>query len=662
MKARRLLLALLFAQFAMTALPARAESPAQLADRGDWAAALGGYLDRLEIRPGDAEARHGAWRAAMRLGLFDQAAALEANLDAAEREAMAGDRIALSIRYGRIDARTLRGEARYGRLDAALAQSDVEAGAFLSGETGAAVDAESARRLIDRVAALCYRNRPQDAVTLYAALVARGVDAPTWAQADVAGALLALRRPNESEVLYRRVLEKQPDDFDANLGLFYALVEREQLDAAAAHIDAFQARLPARRHRDGQPNGERWSAGVVADAERLYADRLAEAQQRVAARLDATPFNSEARTTEASLHLARGWPRRGEADLRRNLGRDPENPSLHADRAETLLALQRWDSARGELARATDLAADAAPVLRANRTFALHDRRELYVEAGYGQGQPSGPYGNRDWRIDSWLYSSPLGERWRMFAHNFSSSGDFHGSRTNWVRTGAGVEWREGDWRATAEANAGAGERVGALASLRWQPDDHLRFDAAAESLSNDIPLQAVRAGITASRAGVSAEWRAHESRKFLLSSSYSDFSDGNGRNSVNVAWFERWLSGPRWMLETTLGADSSHNSLGYAAAYFNPPRDRSVWLSGAVEHLAWRDYDRSFRHRLALTVGDYWQSGFANGAIDAIEYQHRWELDRDLSLRYGVGRALRPYDGVREARNFATLTLLWRF
>ncbi len=97
-------------------------------------------------------------------------------------------------------------------------------------------------------------------------------------------------------------------------------------------------------------------------------------------------------------------------------------------------------------------------------------------------------------------------------------------------------------------------------------------------------------------------------------------------------------------------------------AGQASPVNDRSLWLTGAVEQLVWRDYDRAFRQRLALTVGSYWQEGFGSGGIQAIEYVHRWELDRDLSLRYGIGRSLRPYDGEREARNFASLVLLWRF
>ena len=90
----------------------------------DWVAALSVYLAVLDREPQDVAARKGAWRAAMRLGLVEQAAALSAPLDERERAEMEGDRIALMVRPGRIDANTLAGPERYRRLDAALAQTD----------------------------------------------------------------------------------------------------------------------------------------------------------------------------------------------------------------------------------------------------------------------------------------------------------------------------------------------------------------------------------------------------------------------------------------------------------------------------------------------------------------------------------------------------------
>jgi biofilm PGA synthesis protein PgaA len=579
--------------------------------------------------------------------------------DAGRQRAVAGDRIALDIRYGIIDRNTLRGPERFARLDRALVATDALAAEFLAGK---AADAEDQRRLADRMSALFFRRRAQDAVALYEAFLARGLPVPAWARRDVAGSYLALRKAQNAATLYREVIAADPDDFEANLGLFYALVECEELDLATAHIDAFAARLPERRHRDGRYNGERLSANITADQARIYSDRLQEAQARIEARTAASPFNSEARQAAASLALARGWQRQGEQLLRRIEGADPENPAVKADLAEVRLGLQDWAAAKESFDRAVALDPENSGVRRARETLALHNRFEFFSEAGYGRGQNNPFSGNRDWSIDSWLYSPPLAAEWRIFAHNFTSSADLDGDTTKWVRTGIGAEWRGRDWRVTGEVNDGSGEKAGLTATARWKADDYWTFYGAAETVTNQIPLRAVQSDVRASRASAGGDWQANESRKLSAGIAASNFSDGNRRSSVNAAWFERWYSSPRWMFETTLGGDASHNTLDTGASYFNPKNDHSLWLTAAVENLTWRNYERSFRQRLALTGGRYWQEYYPSGSIEAIEYGHRWELERDLSVRYGIGRSLRPYDGEREARTFANLNVLWRF
>ena len=636
-------------------------APAPTAPVGgdDLAPELGRQLAILKVQPDHVEARKAAWVAAMRLGLFAQAAALAAPLSADERRDMEGDIIALDIRYGIVDRNTLRGPERFLRLDKALTATDPLAAEFFAGRT---LDAEDQRRLTDRLSALASRRRAADAVKLYETLRERDIPVPLWAERDIAGSYLELRRPQAALDIYGRVVAADPDDFDANLGLFFALVETEQLDAATEHIDRYAARLPERRHLDGRYNGERLSADITADRVRIFADRLAEAQTRIDARHAAIPYNSEARQSAASLALARGWPRQGDEMLRRTIGSDPINPALYADLAENRLTLQDWPAARTALDQATELDPENGAVHRARRSFELYDNYELYVEAGYGQGQDVNYFGSRDWSIDSFLYSRPIAENWRVFAHNYSASADFYGENQTWIRSGAGAEWRHLGWRLTGEVNGGSGVKAGATGTVRWKPDDFWTFYGAAESVTNQIPLRAVADGIYASRVSLGTAWQQNESRKLALGVFSSDFSDGNLRTGINASWFQRWASGPKWMFETTLGADASRNSLDTSVNYFNPKSDRSLWLTAAVENLTWRSYDHSFRQRLALTGGTYWQEGYASGAIEAIEYGHRWELDRDLSLRYGIGRLLRPYDGEREGRTFGNLVLLWRF
>lgn len=463
-------------------------------------------------------------------------------------------------------------------------------------------------------------------------------------------------------VLYQEVLTENADDFDANLGLFYALVETEQIDLAITHIDQYAARLPERRHLDGQYNEERLSADITADRARLYADRLQEGEERIKQRLTTVPFNTEARQSMASLALARGWTRQGERMLRRVQGADPNNPSIYADLAETQLNLQRWTEAKSNLEHAIALDAESVATLRAVQTFKLHDRYELSIESTFGKGKNSEFLGTRDGAIDSFLYSRPIADSWRFFAHQYTTLADLSSGKTDWIRYGAGAEWRWNDWRIAAETNTGSEQKAGFSATARWQANDDWTLYGTAESVSNQIPLQAVADGVYANLLSLGIDWRANESRKIAFGAAGSDFSDGNQRTAISASWFERWYSQPRWMIETTLGADATHNTLDSSVSYFNPSHAQSLWLNVAIENMPWRQYTRSFRQRLALTGGMYWQANYETLPIKAIEYQHRWELDRDLSIRYSIGHSLRPYDGDVEGRTFATLGLLWLF
>lgn len=628
---------------------------------GDWAVVLGTQLERLEKDPNNLEARKNVWRAAMRLGLFEQAASLQAPLDEHEQRALDGDRIALTIRHGIIDRNTMRGADKFFRLDQALTVTNSLASDFFAGKVP---DSEDLRRLNDRLSALSSRRLARDAVRLYETLAARKLPINLWSKRDVAGSYLELRQPQHAASLYYEVIAANPDDFDANLGLFYSLVESEKLDAATTHIDSFAARLPLRRHRDGKYNGERLSSDITADQARLYSDRLQEAQERNSARIVTSPFNSEVRQTSASLALARGWANQGEALLRRLLGSDPQNPAIYADLAETRLGLQDWGAAQASLEHAKMLDVDHGAVNRARISFDLHNRYELSIDAGFGQGDDTSYFGSRDWRLDTWLYSRPIAENWRVFFHNYTTNADFDGAKTSWIRNGVGAEWRWLKWRLSGEVNGGSNEPAGFTGTARWKADDYWTLTAATSSRTNDIPLRAVRDGVHANQTSLGADWRANESRKLSFGSSFYDFSDTNQRSAFNLAWQERWLSNPHGIIETTLGADASHNTLQSGFSYFNPKNDRSAWLTVSFEQMPWRRYEYSFRQRLALTAGRYWQleNNIQPGSIEAIEYGHRWELDRDLSLRYAIGRSLRPYDGVREGRTFGSLSLLWRF
>jgi biofilm PGA synthesis protein PgaA len=86
-----------------------------------------------------------------------------------------------------------------------------------------------------------------DAVALYERLRREGVVVPAYARNSAAAAYLYLQRPEPAHEIYRSVLADDPNDSDASLGLFYALIELERYREAYAHIDALDRREPAFR-------------------------------------------------------------------------------------------------------------------------------------------------------------------------------------------------------------------------------------------------------------------------------------------------------------------------------------------------------------------------------------------------------------------------------
>ncbi|HLS55928.1 MAG TPA: tetratricopeptide repeat protein, partial [Zeimonas sp.] len=252
---------------------------------GDWVGALSFHQRALQAEPRHREALVGVVRCAARLGAPHLAADIAARhprlLSDADVAALAGDSTAMQIRWGRIQERIESGDARFAWLDQALARSEPAAAqlaeALARRRAGgvASLDVGTGRLLGDRIVALELRRRPGDAVALYESMLEAGVAVPGYALGSVADALLAIRRPEAAAGLYREVLAVRPDDFEASLGLFFALVESELLDDALAHADALAERTPTWRS-PGRANPDAVTARTTPALGRLYGDRLAD--------------------------------------------------------------------------------------------------------------------------------------------------------------------------------------------------------------------------------------------------------------------------------------------------------------------------------------------------------------------------------------------------
>lgn len=637
------------------------------AARRDYFGALASYQAALVLKPADRKALRGkvltlAYLSAPQLAieLADRHPGL---ITREERMSIGADRTARLIRWGEIAADAGRGAGRFTALDRALAESEAAAARALTPDTD--LTAIERRLAYDRICALRARYRMRDAVALFEAMNAHRPTAPAYVRSAAASAYLYLEQPETARDLYRQAIAAEPANIESQLGLFYALAESEDHDAALLQVERVVAMTPqwidawSRATVHENPAYARaLSARAMAP---LFANRTAEAGERLHALSGRAPFNMEIRTDYASAMRARGWPRAAEQELRWVLAADPANSGTLGERAGALLEMNDFRNAESSLALAQSVSAEDGRVVRAGRLWQVHNLRELIVDATFGHSA-GGPSGTGDRTLDTWLYSAPIDYDYRVFGHLHHAESKFDSETARRNRAGLGIEYRSPLFSASSELSHDASDGdTGVAVSLAVTPDDRWTFRALAETRSPEAPLRAQLASIHARRGAGEAVRQASESRSAAVAYDRLDFTDGNRRNTLQGRWTERVVSGPVYKLEVTAMLYASRNSLA-TAPYFNPSRDFSPTVEFANEWLQWRRYTRAFRHRLVATLGSYQQQGFGSRPLHELRYEQEWTADDRLTVRYGVGRSVHPYDGEQTGRDYGYLSLNWRF
>lgn len=634
----------------------------------DYFGALAAYQAILTQKPNHRSALRGKIQTLVRLGTPQLAIELADRnpgiLTSNERDAIAAEHTAYQIRWGAIAADTGRGPTRFAGIDRALVDSEM-AGAHALDPAMELTPTE--RQLaLDRIGTLCERYRMREATTLYEAMAMRSEVMPAYTKSAAASAYLYLEQPERARDLYREAFVTDPDNLESGIGLFYALAENEEHDAALIQIDHVVAITPQwidawspATTRENPAYARVLSARAVAS---LFANRPDKAELRLHELSDYAPYNMEIRTDYASSMRARGWPRMAEEELRWILAVDPSNSGALGEHAGALWEMRDYRRAETALAVAQATAAEDGRVMRAARLSQVHNMRELIVDGTFGRSSGGVPAGTQDYVLESWLYSMPLAYNYRVFGHVYSAEAKFDNGTGRRNRGGAGLEYRSSFITTTGELSHDVDDNeTGIAASLAFTPDDYWTLRGTIDTSTNEIPLQAHLARIDARLGSGEVIWQANEARSAALSYTQMEFSDNNRRDITQARWTERMIAGPIYKLEITAGLYASRNSLS-AVPYFNPSRDFSPTLEFANEWLQWRRYTRAFRHRVVVAVGNYWQQGFGTGPVYGARYEQEWSADDRLLFRYGIGRSLHPYDGVQAARNYGYFSLNWKF
>ncbi len=627
--------------------------------QANFACALSMYEARLEETPQSQELQcqlarslSSAGGETYALGLCDRQASLESRvLDA--------NAAAENLRWTQIDGsswaqRKDEASQALALLDGVIAASSVK-------------DRTAQRAQFDRLLALSELGRWRDVTQFYERLTRLGVAVPPYALEAVGGAYLALRQPRQAEHIYRALVQHSPGDGGAWSGLAYAQFENENIYAAFHSIDQAYADAPewigARNLKVPQRNSLHTDLGLQAAQMRGYAGLLKEEQKRLTALSVLAPANIELRRALAMTYLDRGWKLRAIEEERIADSYEEKDALPALEQVEILNGAGERDEADRLLAPLLRREGDNLAVERFLRERAIERGWQLDAVGAYEWS--SGRFiGSTDQHSEAHLYTPLADNRWRVYAHELSDSGNFAAGFASRTRAGLGVTYNYGRQLAWAEVAGDTGTNkpvVAGTGGAQFSLGDHwiLRAQGDSDSIS-DVQLIAVLAKIRARSADFNLGWRANELLSANVGLQRVLFSDGNQRAAISGVVDWRLWTTPR--LEVNLSAEewASTNSRDQNRIYFNPKHDFSLGPRGTLNWLTWRHYDRSFYQEVSLYSAPYWQENYGIGSAISASYGVHWTVSKRLGFLCNAVWDSQPYDGSNEPYTAVNFGLTW--
>ena len=628
--------------------------------QADFACSIAMYQHYLEQSPDDMQVRSSLTQTLSRAGAQSYASQLyAANVTPAVLDtehvlsaAAAGEDVGWGEAYAPTRAQQrAESETALARLDRVIAAAQPKDVAWRAAE-------------YDRLIVLYDLRRMHDATQSYELLLQQGLDVPAYALNSVAGSYLTLRQPERAEDLYRKLVQQTPTDGRAWSGLAYAQMEREHYREALATIDhAYQSSaswLQSPGLNAPKPNEMRMDLESQAAEMRGYVDLLAQEQTRLADLVELAPGNETLRWQLANSYLARGWPLRAleESHVADAFASFDELPSLASVQIHQAAGLR--DDVDVMLPQLSKRQFDSPAFRRFQRDRAIERGWQFDAETAFGWGSGV-QVGSSDQHSEAHLCTPLLDNRWRVYGHELSDSGDFVNGSAERTRAGIGIRYDYSRQTAWAEFGHDTGtERNAGNIGTKLSLGDYWTFRAEADSDSFEVPVRAVTGDVHGRSVDLTLGWRGSELSSTNVGLQRVLFSDGNQRATIPASWNKRLWTTPRW--QVNLGADewASTNSLNEDRPYFNPRHDFSLGPHGTLNWLTWRRYDRSFRQEMDVYAAPYWQENHGTAGALAVHYGQRWKLRAGMELRWGVTWNSQPYDGTNEYRTALDAGFTW--
>ncbi len=619
--------------------------------RRDWLAALADYQNALSLAPKDRELLKKQVQALNQVHAPACALDLMKNtdgiIDNTEMAWLLTGRAAELLRWAS-DARKNFKETRLFSMQALALQLE----ALSLFDPGTAKEGQRRQIYLDMLVTLRNLRQMENLQALYAALSQEG-SMPDYTRQALADSLLATHDPGQAGILYKELVAKNPKNYQASLGLFYAYVENEDFDEAFQLIDSMVRHEPRyitfwdSPHK--YPSEQYLSLRVTALQARFYADQLEDAWAGIARMIEQAPANGWLREVRGQISNARDWPRHGLDDFQIASLLAPESLDAVAGKAASLIQMSRFKEARPILARVEQ------EYPHEHATTDLAEQWRFARKPAYWSdltfSRSSGPDLNgRGILASAELISPPVNDVWYLSAaYRYAWSEIIEGEET-FERSSAGLEYRRGDWDLLGRVTYNDSTRTEPGGSIRvvWQPDDYWRLMIGGERFAVSTPLRALHHDIRADALSGSVTCRASERRSSSLSVQVSDFTDGNTRLEGGARFRQRFVDIPHLDIDGRIELYGSTNSQT-SVPYYSPEHDYSLQGAVHVDHVYSRHYDHLFAQQLDLGYGFYDQKGYAARWIGHVRYEHRYRFTPWLEALAGLEYGRNVYDGHAE-------------
>ncbi len=496
------------------------------------------------------------------------------------------------------------------------------------------------------------RQRCSEAIQEYEILVAVGRDTPPEIHRAAASCFASTGRYPEAERLFHQLVAETPDSYESWSGWIYALSDLERFDEAEEASQDLLAMLAQTDHGIPAKAADYTSARLTHAMLAAYRNRYAEARVRLNSLQSDAPASLD--TTEAIGILAawRGQPRKAEEQFRIVLGEQPERLESRLGIANA--RLDRGDpSLLRQIVGEQDEEAQARRSVReSRRRLELRDSYYVVGDATFGNDQDS-VAGNRTREFDLKAYSKPSGDdHWRAFGRyrDLWSNPVANATASN---ASAGLRYTDLDWVAEIEAGNGGYGRIETNHSL----SDRWTTNLAIEKNAFFRQARAVENGIAADRVDLSVRWRQDENLDIGGGYRLTDFDD-NRRSEAYFSLNKGLYSDYDRRLSAAIRIGGQRNS-SPEVAYFSPERQAEVSGTLAFELRSWQDMatkKSALWHRVWVTGGEVWQSGFSAHPMSNFGYGQEIALTDAFRLRWSIARTRAPFDG--ESASYYTGTV----